>query len=252
MFGRKKDDEVDAMPAAEPKVDAAKPLPLKSPTRARPPSAPGRLTPTPFRPEIVRRPLDISATDSQSSERQGSSYGEGKRLIVGREIALNGQINACEKLIVEGRVEANLSDCREIEIADTGMFKGLAEIDVAEISGRFEGDLTARELLLVRSTGKITGTIRFGRLEIERGGEINGNVSVYTDESRVVEPVAEPVAEQIAETAQPNEAAAELPVELESVACPALPPRVPLCLRLHRSLPEDPGPTIRDRSAIGP
>ena len=91
------------------------------------------------------------------------------------------------------------------------MFKGLAEIDVAEISGRFEGDLTARELLLVRSTGKITGTIRFGRLEIERGGEITGNVSVYTDESRV----AEPVAEQIAETAQPNEAAAELPVELD-------------------------------------
>ena len=211
MFGRKKDDEVDAMPAAEPKVHAAKPLPLKSPTRARPPSTSGSLTPTPFWPEIVRRPLDISATDSQSSERQGSSYGEGKRLIVGREIALNGQINACEKLIVEGRVEANFSNCREIEIADTSMFKGLAEIDVAEISGRFEGDLTARELLLVRSTGKITGTIRFGRLEIERGGEITGNVSVYTDESRV----AEPVAEQIAETAQPNEAAAELPVELD-------------------------------------
>ncbi len=104
---------------------------------------------------------------------------DGKKLIVGREIFLNGEINSCDRLVVEGRVEANMKDCREIEIAETGTFKGQAEIDRADISGIFEGDLTAREHLVVRATGRITGKVRFGELEIERGGQIVGDLQVY-------------------------------------------------------------------------
>jgi cytoskeletal protein CcmA (bactofilin family) len=104
---------------------------------------------------------------------------EGKKLIVGRDIALNGEIKSCDKLVVEGHVEANISDCRVIEIAEGGSFKGMAEIDTAEISGVFDGSITARELLVVRATGRITGKVRFGQLEIERGGEITGDVQAY-------------------------------------------------------------------------
>ena len=89
------------------------------------------------------------------------------------------RINACEKLIVEGRVEAKIADCQEIEITKTGTFVGEAEIDVAEISGVFEGTLIARELLLIRNSGRVVGNIRYGRLEVERGGEIVGDVQVF-------------------------------------------------------------------------
>ena len=128
-------------------------------------------------PEIVRRPRDYAGSD----EPRVSSYGganDGKRLLVGREIALSGQISACDKLVVEGRVEANMSECREIEIAESGTFKGEAEIEIAEISGQFDGAITARELLIVRATGRVSGTIRVGRLEVERGGELEGNIQV--------------------------------------------------------------------------
>jgi len=147
------------------------PLPLRSEA---PPIMPARQT---VPPEIVRRSRDYGAGD----EHRVGSYGGGndsKRLIVGREIALSGQISACDKLVVEGRVEANMSECREIEVAESGTFKGEAEIEIAEIAGKFEGSITARELLIVRSTGRVTGTVRVGRLEVERGGEIDGNIQV--------------------------------------------------------------------------
>jgi cytoskeletal protein CcmA (bactofilin family) len=51
---------------------------------------------------------------------------------------------------------------------------------VAEISGSFEGALVARELLMVRAQGRVTGSVRYGRLEVERGGQINGDVQVYS------------------------------------------------------------------------
>ncbi len=79
-------------------------------------------------------------------------------------------------LVVEGKVEASLADSRMIEIADSGIFKGKAEIDSAEIAGRYEGELTVRDRLFVRATGKVVGSVRYGRLEIECGGEIVGDV----------------------------------------------------------------------------
>ena len=91
---------------------------------------------------------------------------------------LTGEIRACDRLVVEGRVEAALTDSRSIEIAATGMFKGKAQIDTAEISGRFEGDLIVNHKLTIHSSGRVTGNIRYGQIEIARGGVISGQIDV--------------------------------------------------------------------------
>ena len=108
-------------------------------------------------------------------ERPGSDS-EGKKLVVGREIALNGQINSCDKLIVEGRVEGALPSARFIKVAQSGYFKGTANVEAADISGRFEGELVARDRLVVRAGGSINGIIRYGSIVIESGGEISGDM----------------------------------------------------------------------------
>ena len=61
------------------------------------------------------------------------STSEGRRLIVGREICLAGEITACDTLVVEGQVEATLQESHRIEIAETGFFKGTVDIAVADI-----------------------------------------------------------------------------------------------------------------------
>jgi len=101
---------------------------------------------------------------------------ESKKLIVGRDIRLNGEIVSCEHLIVEGSVEAALSDGKLIDIAETGVFRGNAECETATIRGKFEGALTCSERLVVRATGRVTGKVRYRQLEVERGGEISGDV----------------------------------------------------------------------------
>lgn len=146
-----------------------------------PPTMPSRGGVT--RPEIVRRARDYSGRSAD--DRNVSSYGgggsDGKKLIVGRDIALSGEISSCEKLVVEGRVEANITECSEIEIAEPGTFKGEATIDVAVISGRFEGSMVVRDLLIVHSTGRISGSVRYSQIEIERGGQIEGDVRLISD-----------------------------------------------------------------------
>ena len=67
-------------------------------------------------------------------------------------------------------------DSRVIQIADRGAFKGSAEIDIAEIHGVFDGTLTARQKLVIYSTGKVTGKIRYGKVVIEEGGQLSGEI----------------------------------------------------------------------------
>lgn len=104
----------------------------------------------------------------------------GSKLIVGPDIKLRGvEITDCDTLVVEGRVEASM-DSRVVQIAESGVFSGTVSIDVAEIRGRFEGELTARKQLVVYSTGRVSGTIRYGKIRIEEGGEISGEISTLT------------------------------------------------------------------------
>ncbi|MBR0568543.1 polymer-forming cytoskeletal protein [Azoarcus sp. L1K30] len=100
----------------------------------------------------------------------------GSRLIVGPDVKLKGaEILDCDTLVVEGRVEATM-DSRVIRIAEAGAFSGKVGIDIAEIHGVFEGELTARQQLRIHSTGRVSGKIRYGRILIEEGGEVSGDV----------------------------------------------------------------------------
>jgi cytoskeletal protein CcmA (bactofilin family) len=99
-----------------------------------------------------------------------------RKLIVGREICLAGEITSCDRLVVEGSVEANLANCRDVEISESGVYKGSASIEDAEIRGKFEGVLNVRRRLLIRSSGRVIGTVRYGQIEIECGGQISGDV----------------------------------------------------------------------------
>jgi len=116
----------------------------------------------------------ISAVAARDSKAEAKN--ETKRLTVGRGISLNGKISFCDRLVIDGKVEAELEDCHTVEVTENGTFKGAAEITGAEISGHYDGSLTVRENLLIRGTGRVSGTVRYGKLHIEDGGEINGDV----------------------------------------------------------------------------
>ena len=113
---------------------------------------------------------------SAAFEASGQGQTSGSRLIVGPDVKLKGaEILDCDTLVVEGRVEATI-DSRVIRIAEDGAYEGTVGIDVAEIHGRFEGELTARQQLIIHATGRVSGKIRYGKILIEEGGEISGDV----------------------------------------------------------------------------
>ena len=99
------------------------------------------------------------------------------RLTVGPNIKLKGaEINDCDTLVVEGHVEASM-DSKTLEILKTGSFDGTVTIDVAEIHGKFSGNLTARKKLIVHATGWVSGVVRYGSLLVSEGGVVSGDIA---------------------------------------------------------------------------
>lgn len=167
----------------------------------KPPSAPS-MPGAGFKPDVPRRVVDMpgsaprqpsipvatpSAPAAQAPVQapvaqapMAPAMPEQRRLTVGRDISLTGEIGSCDVLVVEGTVEAKLREGRSVEIAESGLFKGSVEIEEADIAGRFEGDISVRGRLTVRSTGRITGSIRFGELAVDAGGQLIGDIQLYS------------------------------------------------------------------------
>lgn len=131
---------------------------------------------------LESRPARVAEIPNLALGRSGIGDGprtvDSRALTIGRDIKLSGEITECELLVIEGRLEATVPNAKTMEIAPTGSFKGSATLSDAKISGEFDGDLTVTNRLHITSTGKVTGTIRYGHLEIENGGEIHGDLTV--------------------------------------------------------------------------
>jgi cytoskeletal protein CcmA (bactofilin family) len=139
---------------------------------------------------------DTKPTTSVAPTGIDKSIKAGRRVLtVGNDILLKGEIATCDRLVIEGKVDATLNDVHTVEISESGSFKGSAQIEDAEISGLFEGDLVVRNRLVIYATGKVRGKITYGEIEIERGGEMTGEIKT------------------VGSAAQPNTRPARLPKE---------------------------------------
>lgn len=152
IFNRSRDTRVEPPQQARVAANAPNATPAIVPAATRPP------------------PAAAPAPAERSEDTVGS------KLIVGPNIKLKGvEIDDCDTLVVEGRVEATMVS-RAIQIAESGAFSGKVDVDVAEIRGAFQGEMTARKKLVIHASGRVTGKIRYGKMLVQEGGEISGDV----------------------------------------------------------------------------
>jgi cytoskeletal protein CcmA (bactofilin family) len=167
--------------------------PLK-PALYDPPGTPPKPAPGANVPSRPATPLPTAARDARSAANAALNDGAvliataaeaavpapndvpGSKLFIGVNIKLKGvEISDCDVLVIEGQVDATVHS-KLMQIARPGTLHGMAIIDVAEIYGEFSGELTARTRLVVHGTGRVSGTIRYGKLIVAEGGELSGDV----------------------------------------------------------------------------
>ena len=162
LFARTRDTRPSTQPQTHPAQAAAQPAPS--------PAA---------------RPLPSSAPNDPVAAPRAAEEPGGSKLIVGPNIKLKGvEIEDCDTLVVEGRIEATMVS-RAIQIAEHGSFNGKVDVDVAEIRGDFKGEMTARKKLVIHASGRVGGKIRYGKMLVQEGGEMSGDIAAISAQEQL-------------------------------------------------------------------
>lgn len=96
-------------------------------------------------------------------------------LLIGEGVNITGNISMQGAIHVYGNLSGEIV-AQEIFIGATGKVNGEIRVSFADIRGEVTNSIHVKETLIVRSTGKISGTITYQSLEIEHGGIIDGTI----------------------------------------------------------------------------
>ena len=102
-----------------------------------------------------------------------------KKMVVAEGITIKGgDILGCAHLAIEGEAYLTIDRCEKLEILENGIFTGSASVAEAEIRGYCKGTLVVRDTLRITRTGHVVGSIQYGRLQVEDGGQIEGEMKL--------------------------------------------------------------------------
>jgi cytoskeletal protein CcmA (bactofilin family) len=96
-------------------------------------------------------------------------------VLIGKGTRVIGEISECTTVEIQGVVEGKLL-ASSVVIREGGGFKGSLQVDQAEIHGVMEGTAVVNDLLDIRSTGTVAADLAYGRLSVEAGGQMTGNI----------------------------------------------------------------------------
>src|SRR5438477_6262514 len=102
-----------------------------------------------------------------------------REVFLGPEIVFSGELKSCNTLVAEGILDSSRIECRKFILGRAGSCKGEVQAESAVISGRFKGRLIVRARLLIKSGGQVKGSVQYGEVQIEPGGELQGDMVVH-------------------------------------------------------------------------
>lgn len=97
-------------------------------------------------------------------------------LVVGEGVKLSGNFVVPNTASISGTIDGDLT-AREILVGPSGVLKGKVTADLVDVRGEIHESVTSNKALFVRSTGKVSGAVRYAEIEIEKGGDLQGNLS---------------------------------------------------------------------------
>ena len=106
--------------------------------------------------------------------------------IISDKSHFQGNIETEGILIIHGSV-TGIIRCSSLEILKDGHVDANVKAENVSVAGKFEGEMICDGRLSVLSTGTVIGEISYGKLSIETGGQLDGNlVKSKSEDGRVL------------------------------------------------------------------
>lgn len=99
--------------------------------------------------------------------------------VIGASLAVKGELEAAENLIIEGQLEGSIRHTSErLIIGRSGTVRARIEARNLTIEGTVDGDIVSSESVVILDTAKVSGNIYTPRISIADGAQFNGSVDM--------------------------------------------------------------------------
>ena len=96
-------------------------------------------------------------------------------LIIGTDAVLTGDVKNSRRVEVHGKINGGVA-ADDVVVFDGGRLKGMLRSNSADIRGELDGEVRVQNLISIRSTGAVSGNVKYGKLAMEEGAELAAQV----------------------------------------------------------------------------
>ena len=103
----------------------------------------------------------------------------GGQATIGPSITIKGDVSGDEDLLIQGRVEGKIKLAKHnVTIGPDGSVKADVHGRTVVVEGQVEGDLRAKEQIILRHTARVEGSIAAPRVTLEDGAVFRGGIEM--------------------------------------------------------------------------
>ena len=120
--------------------------------------------------------------EKTASHSAGTTQNGGTNVVtLGQQDSLHGRLEIHGDLRVHGTVEGELKVSGDVAVESTANVSASIEGGNVSVRGQVNGNVTARRRLTLGGSGRLNGDVRVGRLTVEDGATLNGNVAMTSE-----------------------------------------------------------------------
>ncbi len=134
--------------------------------------------------------LDHPVTDNKPASLSSSTHNQ-KQTTLGPSAAFHGELSGNEDLLIEGQFEGNIKlpdHC--LTVGSNGQVKAEILARQVVVLGSVHGNISAREKIEIRKSGRVVGDLVAAGIAIEEGAYLKGSIDIQREEvqpaSRVI------------------------------------------------------------------
>lgn len=103
--------------------------------------------------------------------------------VIGRGTVIEGVVRVAGRVQIDGAIDGSLLADGHVSVGPNGSILGEVVAHELAVGGRVEGKVSVREHLHIAPQGVCRGEVRYGSLQVDRGGVLDGSTAHGDGES---------------------------------------------------------------------
>ena len=134
-------------------------------------------------PKYFNKSLESIRKEEVAVKKTKAPINSASSLQIGNGVTITGTIKADNEVTIEGTLDGDV-DCHCLMVNKSGNIKGKVKTETMIIEGKAEGEITINDLLQIKSTGSVNGKVIYGKIEVEDGGKLIGEINYHDKDNK--------------------------------------------------------------------